>query len=123
MLLLILITGPFCLLFEGWQLVIAERHLGVKRLASNIDPRRHGPSEGVSFAWVLGLALYGLWMVAMLMPRIGRAQIVAMIVVSLLGYSARRNCGLKWVLVILTLEGAIRIGMLTSLLAMVWRRL
>jgi hypothetical protein len=40
-----------------------------------------------------------------------------------LGYSVRRNCRLSWVLVVLTLEGAIRIGLLVSLCALAWRKL
>jgi hypothetical protein len=35
----------------------------------------------------------------------------------------RRGCGLKWLLVVLTFEGSIRIGMLLSLCALAWRRL
>jgi hypothetical protein len=46
-----------------------------------------------------------------------------LIVMTGLGYALRSSCGLKWVLVILTFEGAIRIGMLVSLFAMSWRRL
>jgi hypothetical protein len=46
-----------------------------------------------------------------------------MLVVSLAGYSLRRNSGLKWILVILTIEGAIRIGMIISMLGSAWRSL
>jgi len=35
--------------------------------------------------------------------------------VSLVSYALRRNSPLKWALVILTFEGAIRVGMLVSL--------
>jgi hypothetical protein len=59
----------------------------------------------------------------MLFQPLGRAQVAAMIVISLIGFSMRRSCGLKWVLVILTFEGAIRVGMLLSLAALAWRRL
>jgi len=34
----------------------------------------------------------------------------------------RRNCGLKWILVVLTFEGAIRIGMLISICRLLWHR-
>ena len=43
--------------------------------------------------------------------------------VSAVGFSLRRNTGLKWTLVILTFEGAVRVGLLLSLLATAWRRL
>ena len=46
-----------------------------------------------------------------------------MLGISLLGYSFRRNSGLKWILVILTLEGAIRIGMMVSLMEGIWQKL
>lgn len=45
-------------------------------------------------------------------------QAFAMILISTLGYSLRRGCRLKWVLVILTFEGALRVGMLISLIGM-----
>ena len=40
-----------------------------------------------------------------------------------LGYALRTTCGLKWVLVVLTFEGSIRVGMLISLIGMSWRAL
>jgi hypothetical protein len=40
----------------------------------------------------------------------------------MLGFSLRRGARFKWVLVILTFEGAIRVGLLLSLCVMVWRR-
>jgi hypothetical protein len=42
---------------------------------------------------------------------------------SVLGSMVRRGCGLRWVLVVLTFEGAVRIGMLLSLCVLGWRRL
>jgi hypothetical protein len=117
------LLAPAWLLFEIWQLVISERYLGVKVIQQNTDPRQTGPREVVAFFWSTGLILYWLWMVMMLYQGIGRAQVVALLAVSLLGFSARRGCALKWVLVILTLEGAVRIGMLVSLSILAWRRL
>lgn len=120
---LLLYFAPIVLLFEGWQLVIAERHLGIKRIEAGVDPREHGPSERVSFMWSAGILGYWLWMALMLLPKVGRPQIVCMLVVSLLGFALRRNSPLKWILVILTLEGAIRIGMIISLLGAIWQHL
>lgn len=119
----LLYFAPLCLLFEVWQLVVAERHIGIKHIESGVDPRDHAPGEFLSFLWGGGIVLYWIWMILMLIPDQGRPQIVAMLVVSLAGYSLRRNSGLKWILVILTIEGAIRIGMLVSLGAAVWRAL
>ena len=47
-------------------------------------------------------------------------QAAAMILISTLGYTLRRGCKLKWVLVIMTFEGSLRFGMLISLIGMVF---
>jgi hypothetical protein len=120
---LLLYLAPLCLLFEVWQLVIAERHIGIKQIERGVDPRDKGPGELLSFLWGSGIVLYWVWMILMLVPKTGRIQIVCMLIVSLAGYSLRRNSGLKWILVILTVEGAVRIGMIVSLLGSAWRSL
>jgi len=114
---------PVWFVFEIVQLIAGERFLGVKQIEAGTDPRQFGPREPLAFAWSAGILLSWLWLVVMLFQPIGRAQIAAMIVITLIGFSIRRSCGLKWVLVILTFEGAIRIGMLLSLAALVWRKL
>ncbi len=107
--------APLFLMGEGVQLVLSERLLGVKQIALGGDPRERGPSATRAALWTIGLVLYWGWMGAMLVPNFARAQVICLLVVSFIGYALRRNCGLKWVLVILTLEGAVRIGMLLSL--------
>jgi len=114
---------PVWFIFEILQFIVGERFLGVKQIEAGIDPRQLGPREPLAFAWSMGVLLYWLWLAAMLFQSTGRAQIVAMIVITIIGFSIRRSCGLKWVLVILTIEGAIRIGMLLDLFALVWRRI
>ncbi|MBK9990114.1 MAG: hypothetical protein IPP19_05080 [Verrucomicrobia bacterium] len=113
---------PLWFIFEIAQLIVSERFLGVKQIEAGTDPRLHAPREPLAFAWSAGLMLFWLWLVAMLFQPIGRAQIAAMIVITLAGYVVRRSCGLKWVLVVLTFEGAIRIGMLLSIAALAWRK-
>ncbi|MET0261483.1 MAG: hypothetical protein ABW223_01200 [Rariglobus sp.] len=120
---ILLYLAPLCLFFEVWQLVIAERHLGLKQIERGVDPRDKGPGEFLSFTWGAGIVLYWIWMILMLIPKTGRTQIVCMLIVSLVGYSMRRNSGLKWILVILTIEGAVRIGMIVSLIGSAWRSL
>jgi hypothetical protein len=112
---------PVWLLFEIVQLVVGERFLGVKQIEAGTDPRQNGPHESVAFIWTAGIFLFWLWLVAMLFQPIGRPQIAAMIVVTLIGFSIRRSCGLKWLLVVLTFEGAVRVGMLLSIAALAWR--
>ena len=120
---LLLYLSPLWVIFEAWQLVISERYLGIKQIEQGVDPRTRGPRESVAFFWSTGIFLYWGWMILMLIPSSGRIQIACMLFVSLIGYSLRRNSGLKWILVILTLEGAIRIGMIISILGDAWRKL
>lgn len=120
---LLLYLAPLWIVFEAWQLVISERYLGIKQIEKGADPRSRGPSEPTAFLWSTGILLYWGWMILMLIPQDGRIQIACMLGVSLMGYSLRRNSSLKWILVILTLEGAIRIGMILSLLGAAWKKL
>ncbi|MFA6287475.1 MAG: hypothetical protein WC661_08830 [Opitutaceae bacterium] len=120
---LLLYLSPLWIVFEAWQLVVAERYLGIKQIEQGVDPRSRGPSEPVAFLWSTGIFLYWAWMILMLIPASGRIQIVCMLGISLLGYSLRRNSPLKWILVILTLEGALRIGLMISILREAWGKL
>ena len=114
--------APLWLAFEAGQLVLAERHIGMKQLARGVAPRESGPGEGVAFGWVMAIILYWGWMLGMVAPRFSRAQALCMLAVSVLGAMLRRLLGLKYCLVVLTFEGAIRIGMLISLFGAVARR-
>ena len=115
--------APLWLLLELAQLVIGERFLGIKQIERGEDPRTRGPGEFVSFLWSAGIIVYWTWMSLMLTQSVGRPQVLAMLGVSFAGFAIRRICTLKWVLVVLTFEGAIRIGMLISLSGLIWRRL
>lgn len=115
--------APFFLAFELWQLVVAERYVGIKQIERGADPRELGLGEGAAALWSLTLFAYWAWMALMLFQPWGKLQVLFLIAVSVSGFMIRRGCGLKWVLVVLTFEGAIRIGMLISLCAIAWRRL
>jgi hypothetical protein len=115
--------APVFFAFEIWQLVIAERYLGLKQIARGIDPRELGLGELTAACWSLALLAYWAWMVIMLFQPMGRFQFLILLAVSGLGFALRRGSGLKWILVILTFEGSIRIGMLLSLGALVWHHL
>ncbi len=114
---------PVFLAFELWQLVMAERYVGIKQIQRGTDPRELGLSEGMAAGWTLMLVTYWMWMALMLIQPLGRAQVALMIAVSVGGFMVRRGCGLKWLLVVLTFEGAVRIGMLVSLGVVAWLRL
>jgi hypothetical protein len=117
------LLAPLYLIFEVWQLVLSERYLGIKQIARGADPRALGLGEVTAFFWSMTLLSYWLWMLVLLTVRYGRAYAFGLLLVSVLGYSFRRGTNLKWILVILTFEGAVRIGLLMSLCAMTWRRL
>jgi len=119
----LLIFVPVFLVFEVWQLVLSERYLGIKQIARGTDPRTHGPRESTAFIWSMTLFLYWLWMMLLLTVAFSRAHGIGLLLASLIGFSLRRGARFKWVLVILTFEGAIRIGLLISLGAMAWRKL
>ncbi len=119
----IILLAPLFLLFEVWQLVLCERYLGLKQIARSADPRRLGLHETTAFGWSMALLLYWIWMLLLLTAGFGRGHGLGLLAVSLLGFSLRRGNALKWMLIILTFEGAIRVGLLLSLTVTAWRRL
>lgn len=116
----LLLFLPLFLAFEVGQLVISERYLGLKQIARGTDPRSLGPRESVAFCWSALLILYWLWMLVLLALPAGRVHGAGLLAVSALGYTLRRSVGLRWILVILTFEGALRLGLLFSLAAAAW---
>ena len=120
---MLLLAAPLFLIFELWQLVLSERYLGIKQIARGADPRALNLSEITAFFWSTAIVLYWFWMLALLILPYARMHGLGLLFVSAIGFSLRRGAGLKWILVFLTFEGALRIGVLISLCAMVWRRL
>lgn len=119
----LLFLAPLFFLFEIWQLVIGERYLGIKQIARSADPRDLGLGELTAFFWSGTLFAYWLWSLALLTIPFARAHALALLGVFAVGFSLRRNCRLQWVLVVLTVEGAIRLGFLAALGAIAWSRL
>ncbi len=116
------LIAPLFLLFELWQLFMSERYLGIKQIARGADPREMGPGEAVSFLWTSGIVLYAAWAVSILAVPHARAEALGLIATTVVGYTVRRNCGLKWVLVTLSFEGAIRVGLVSTIAVEAWRR-
>lgn len=119
----LLFLAPLFLAFEVWQLFIAERYLGIKQIARHGDPRSLGLGEFTAFCWSGALLFYGLWLLLLLTVPFARIHSLGLMAIWLLGYSLRRNATIKWVLVILTFEGAVRVGLLIGLSAVAWRQL
>ena len=117
------LLAPFFLVFELWQLFVSERYMGIKQIRVNADPRELPMANWMAAVWAGGLFAYFLWMFTLLLHPIGRAQGIVLLVITFLGYVLRSTCGLKWVLVVLTFEGSIRVGMLLSLFVVTWRQL
>ena len=117
------LLAPLFLIFEVWQLVLSERYMGIKQIKVNADPRTLPMADWMAAAWAGSMLVYGLWMFSLLLHPVGRAQGVVLLATTGLGYALRSTCSIKWVLVVLTFEGSIRIGMLVSLFASTWRRM
>ena len=114
---------PLFLAFELGQLVMSERYVGIKQIARGADPREMGPSEAASILWILCIAVYAVWMLALLATPHARIFGLALMAVTAVGYSIRRNCGLKWILVVLTVEGCARVAVLSPLTVVSWSHL
>jgi hypothetical protein len=117
------LLAPLFLVLEVWQLVMSERYVGIKHIARGGDPREMGPGEAVAFFWFAGLITYAAWTLALLAIPAARVFAFFIIAATGVGYPIRRNCGLKWILVVLTCEGSVRIGFLSALSYTAWSRL
>ena len=114
--------APVFLLFEVWQLIISERYVGLKQIARGADPRSLGLGEFKAFVWTMCLFAYWTWMLFLLGNSVSRVHGLSLLVVSAIGFAVRRGAPLRWILVVLTLEGAIRVGLLFSLCGILWWR-
>lgn len=101
---------------------MSERYVGIKQIARGADPREMGPSEPVAFLWSSCIILYAIWMAGLLATPQVRIFGLVLIATTALGYTIRRNCGLKWILVVLTFEGAVRVAALAPLSELAWIR-
>lgn len=117
----LLLLAPLFLAFEIWQLVLCERYLGIKQIARGADPRALGLGEVTAFFWSMAIFFYGLWMLALLVLPFWRIFGLSLLMLTAIGFSLRRGCPLKWVLVLLTFEGALRVAVLVSLCVTTWR--
>lgn len=120
---LLLLPLPLFLFFEFWQLVVAERYLGIAWIEQGMDPRRLPMRRGKAALWSVGIIAGWLWALSLLLVPLARGPAACILVVSLAGVLLRRNVSVKWILVSLTFEGAIRIGMMLFLIGALWRHI
>jgi hypothetical protein len=115
--------APVFLAFEVGQLVAAEKLLGVRQIESGTDPRRNGPGEAVAAVWAGFILVETAWLLWLLVHTESRVHAACLLLVTLVGFTLRSNCSLRWVLIILTVEGALRMGLIVSLLGSAWQAL
>jgi hypothetical protein len=117
------LLAPLFLAFEIWQLVMSERYVGIKQIARGTNPREMGPSEWLAGFWSVSILLYGAWMVCLLSVPHVRIYGIVLVALTGIGYTIRRNCGLKWLLVVLTFEGGLRVAALAYLSVAAWSKI
>ena len=114
--------APVFIAFELIQLIVAERFIGIRQLREGRNPLDSAMAGRNVLAglWLAGIFLYWSYMVVLVWdPRAG-LQGMMMILTTIAGLMLRRALGLRFALVILTIEGAIRIGLLANLLLAVF---
>jgi hypothetical protein len=69
------------------------------------------------------IVAYIAWTLALLVTPGSRAPAIGIVATTVIGYAIRRNCSLKFVLVVLTFEGAFRIIFVGALTYAAWRHI
>jgi len=113
-----LIAGlaPVFVVFEVAQLVVAHRYIGPAQIQAKLHPLDAPvtPPFWLSVGWMTGLWADYAYQAMLFLMLFGFVRLLAllMIVLSVAGFMTRRHCGLKWGLVVMTFEGALRIGIM-----------
>ena len=111
------LIGAAAIPVEVAQLVMAERRIGVKVLRAGLDPRHEtAVADGYARAWLGLIAFILIYPVVLLCFPESRFFAYVLMLFTALGYILRKSTGLRWALVVLTLEGALRIGTVANLL-------
>jgi len=107
--------APFFIVFEMAQLFVAHRYIGPDQIRARQHPLDLAklPPWWLSVGWMVCLWLsYFYQFVLLFEPGLIRVAALLLIFVSVAGFMLRRVCGLKWGMVVMTIEGAIRVGFL-----------
>lgn len=104
--------------FDLLQLVVMERYIGPRVIRKGQHPvtLREPPTHWLSVGLLAGnVTMLGFNLLLLTHPDTAFQGLIV-IFISSAGFSLRRVVGLKWGLVMMTLEGALRIGMMLNLL-------
>lgn len=110
-----LLSFPVILL-EVILLLLAERKFGVRVIRGNEDPRDllEAWPRWVAFFWICSYVVIFLYVLSLVLTEF-RLHGISLIVVTILGTLWRKFVSIKWILVLLTLESATRIGLYANL--------
>lgn len=101
---------------ELLHLVVAERRIGVRQLRAQTDPREERPPPArVGWLWLALIALTQAYPLILLTEGETRLFGLVMLLLGVIGFDLRRRGGLRWALVVLTLEGALRMGVMIQM--------
>lgn len=119
---LLVSLAPVVMVLDLLQLVAAERYIGIRQMKAGEHPLRDAqpmpaPLTGL---WLGAILFTWIYMFLLLTTAVTGFQGLFMLGVSFVAAHARHLMGLKWSLVILTIEGAVRIGLLANLLLVVF---
>jgi hypothetical protein len=113
----------YFMVFEVAQLIMAQRYIGIEQIRRNshpldgLTPRSFWFSAGWITVLMADYCFQSTLLAMPIPPNLtdwpGFLRMAAffMLLVSFVGFVVRRRAGLKWGLVVLTLEGAIRAGL------------
>lgn len=101
------------------QLVLAERRIGVRQIRAGIDPREaHPPANYIGWIWLALVAAIQSYPIVLVCEGETRLFGLIMLLFGVVGYDLRRRGGIRWALVVLTVEGALRIGVIINMFVM-----
>jgi hypothetical protein len=106
--------APVVIGFEIAQLFVAHRYIGPAQIRRNLHPLDAPvtPPFWLSVGWMCGVWGDYIYQGTLVLEHNIYVRLAAllMLAISLVGFVVRRACGLKWGLVVMTLEAALRIG-------------
>lgn len=114
--------APVFILFDLVQLIVAERYIGIKQIRDGVHPLESGKigPAWLAVVWVILAVAYKIYMIVLVFnPQVGLQGFI-MLFATFTGFALRRTLGLKYALVILTLEASVRMGLLVNLMISVF---